>query len=553
MLKHSQKLSDGLIVFSVLVSDFEKLDFKNDALAGVRANYFNSKNSAQREKTEIEIDGRVYNLSYCMQSGSPLSWKMTKNNLPYQSVKRATGGVYCVMFYTENGIIYKRQYFDCNHNWLRTEYYDKAFANKLVCRIYPSWEHKIVVLKIEKTAYDGTVSKSSLYPSEKQTKDNPVLIYTNIGMVWYSADFKPEDIDLTDSFVQSEGGFNFSPEHFDSSYAPQSLLDLKSADYLEQVTEQSDDEQIKEQPEPTYSAYDKIERILTEAHKTNKDIFGEIMLHTSDDEDTESNEEVLSDETTESNEKPETVNMDSLQEQTVNDDFTASKDIEAEQIEKTAMDSDNSEDVSKVAEEKIYDEELQFHNDSIVSEEEAVDNLQEYPATSSDGEPEYDEPEYEIGEESHCDAVIITKSGRYTYYGDLDSTNCRVGRGRTVTPDGLTSYDGEYADDMRSGFGVCYYKDGSINYVGNWAQNSRHGSGVGYRQSDGTMHAGKWNNNSPDGYGARFDQNGEFIDVSLYSNGVKNGKSLSFNEFGQVVIAEYENGNKVSERIIDED
>ena len=39
MLEQSQKLTDGLIIYSVLVSDYEKLDFKNDALAGVRANY----------------------------------------------------------------------------------------------------------------------------------------------------------------------------------------------------------------------------------------------------------------------------------------------------------------------------------------------------------------------------------------------------------------------------------------------------------------------------------------------------------------------------------
>ena len=36
MLEQSQKLTDGLIIYSVLVSDYEKLDFKNDALAGVR-------------------------------------------------------------------------------------------------------------------------------------------------------------------------------------------------------------------------------------------------------------------------------------------------------------------------------------------------------------------------------------------------------------------------------------------------------------------------------------------------------------------------------------
>ena len=54
MLEQSQKLTDGLIIYSVLVSDYEKLDFKNDALAGVRANYFNSGCKEQKEITEIE-------------------------------------------------------------------------------------------------------------------------------------------------------------------------------------------------------------------------------------------------------------------------------------------------------------------------------------------------------------------------------------------------------------------------------------------------------------------------------------------------------------------
>ena len=159
-------------------------------------------------------------------------------------------------------------------------------------------------------------------------------------------------------------------------------------------------------------------------------------------------------------------------------------------------------------------------------------------------ESDEENPEIVNEEEPHCDVVILTKSGRYTYFGKLDENNCRTGRGRTVSPDGMTSYDGEYLDDRRNGFGVCYYNNGSINYVGNWTDNSRNGGGVGYRLSDGTMHAGKWYNNTPDGYGARFDRNGNLIDVSNYENGVRTGKSVSFDENGNIVVSVYENGEK---------
>ena len=39
-----------------------------------------------------------------MVENQTLSWKVTKNQRPYQSVKRETGGIYCVKYYGENGI-----------------------------------------------------------------------------------------------------------------------------------------------------------------------------------------------------------------------------------------------------------------------------------------------------------------------------------------------------------------------------------------------------------------------------------------------------------------
>ena len=64
-----QKLSRDIIVYSVLLADYEKPDFKDDALAGVRANYFNSKGASQSDKTEMELDGRRLRLRYEMKTG----------------------------------------------------------------------------------------------------------------------------------------------------------------------------------------------------------------------------------------------------------------------------------------------------------------------------------------------------------------------------------------------------------------------------------------------------------------------------------------------------
>lgn len=495
MLDYSKKLTDGLIIFSALVSDYERLDFKNDALAGVRANYFNSNCTQQQDRTEIVLDDKNYNLSYLINKDNSLSWKITNNNRPIQSVKKTTGGVYCVLFYGDNGIIFKRQYYNSEHIWIRTEYYDRVFENRLLSIVYPKNICGVVALRFEKYSLDKTKIVLDLFPSDKAPRKKcSALVYSNVGMLWYDESFKPDDlIDDKNSDNRSDDnlkrGFMLKIENFSDDFTTKEPLDLDAADYLDydniqmDSQEKSTDEEDNCDSNQGYSAYDKIERILAEAHKSNKDLFGEIISQTS--------------------------------EEVVQEDVSVP--------EKLSEDENEYEPLNEA-------EESQNTDDSIEDSKQA---------------------DYEREEEPAGNLVVVTKNGRYTYYGEIDENSCRTGRGRTVTPDGVTSYDGEYKDDKRNGFGVCYYKDGQINYAGQWIDNTRSGSGVGYRLSDGTMHAGKWDNNSPDSIGARFDSEGNFIDVCFYVDGVRNGKSVSFDEDGNVVISFWENGNKIDEKVID--
>lgn len=506
MLSDSQKLTDGLIIYSALISDFEKLDFKNDALAGVRANYFNSNKQPQHDKSEISIDDKTYNISYRMNKDEPLSWKVTRNNQPFQSVKKATGGVYSVIFYRDNGIIYKRSFFDKAHNWLRTEYYDSNFENVKIAVLAPKIISGITALQLERINVDGERNCTVLYPSASiPIKKCSGLIYSNVGMLWYDEMFRPDDLAFDSSLVNDskDSGFKFNgteevyrnSENFES-------LKLTDAEYLDETGCNSDESENgseentdKVEKSHSYSAYDKIANILSEAHKTNKDLFGEIINQTSDDlyEQEESSDE---------------------SEESVSEVLSESKDNTEESEENIQHETDNTED-NFAADEK--------------------------------------NEEYDSKETPDCNVIIHTKSGRYAYFGDVDENNNRTGRGRTVTPQGLTSYDGEYLDDQRNGFGVCYYKEGNINYVGNWINGRREGCGVGYRLSDGTMHAGKWSDNSPDGCGARFDSDGNFLDVCNYSDGKRNGKSVSFDESGRVVIKNWKDGELISEFVVDDE
>lgn len=541
MLEQSQKLTDGLIIYSVLVSDYEKLDFKNDALAGVRANYFNSGCKEQKEITEIELHGMDYKMSCLLTKNEPFSWKVTRDNLPYQSVKRATGGVYSVITYNDRGIVFKRQFFDRNHTWLRTEYFNRSIADKLITRIYPRKVSGIITLVTEDIDDNGIVSVKTLFPSDKQSNENSrVLIYSNVGMLWYDASFLPSDMPFTEKKSYGNSGFVFNGDLFKNDFVPENAYNLEDCAYLTD----EDIPNVSDTAEPVskkdYSAYDIIEKILVEAHKTNKDLFGEIINHTAEEDFEPAEVKIVTGEKDEQLSDDEVEENSQISEHEIADDTDAVAETADEQTEdsESVVTVDSSGEASE-------DEETDFENvESNIGTHCQIDDV---PTEESDEE----NPEIVNEEEPRCDVVILTKSGRYTYFGNLDENNCRTGRGRTVSPDGMTSYDGEYLDDRRNGFGVCYYNNGSINYVGNWTDNSRNGGGVGYRLSDGTMHAGKWDNNTPDGYGARFDRNGNLIDVSNYENGVRTGKSVSFDENGNIVVSVYENGEKISEFLVD--
>ena len=345
---------------------------------------------------------------------------------------------------------------------------------------------------------------------------------------------------FTEKKSYGNSGFVFNGDLFKNDFVPENAYNLEDCAYLTD----EDIPNVSDMAEPVskkdYSAYDIIEKILVEAHKTNKDLFGEIINHTAEEDFEPAEVKIVT------GEKDEQLSDDEVEENSQISEHEIADDTDAV-VETADEHTEDSESVVTVdsSDEASEDEETDFENvESNIGTHCQIDDV---PTEESDEENSKIVNE----EEPHCDVVILTKSGRYTYFGNLDENNCRTGRGRTVSPDGMTSYDGEYLDDRRNGFGVCYYNNGSINYVGNWTDNSRNGGGVGYRLSDGTMHAGKWDNNTPDGYGARFDRNGNLIDVSNYENGVRTGKSVSFDENGNIVVSVYENGEKISEFLVD--
>ena len=214
MPSNMQKNAKELIIYSALVAEFERLDFKEDALAGVRANYFNGKCAPQTEKTEIIMGGKTHSLSCSMQHGMPLSWKISCENLPVQTVRRASDGSYSVMSYGANGVIFKRQYFDANHLWLRTEYFDRALENRIAAVLYPKQTDGLTVLRLQRFMPSGIESRD-LFPSFQAPKKRcAALVYSDSGMVWFDERFKTANKQAAQPSGRQEPqqGFRFAKE-----------------------------------------------------------------------------------------------------------------------------------------------------------------------------------------------------------------------------------------------------------------------------------------------------------------------------------------------------
>ncbi len=593
MISDSKKLTNGIVVYSALFSDFEALDFKNDALAGIRANYYNSNCAPQKDRLEINGGDSVFGLSYQFVAGKPISWKMNCNNRPYQSAKKMKDGAYCVSTFSALGAVIKRQFFSKNHEWLKTEFYDGTKKAELKATASPKIIEEIFAIEYETEDANGIKESRLLFPASSPKKSCTALVYSNLGMIWFDSEFKPEDLLIDQETVtpQPQKGFGLNTASFLYLSGKPAEIDLKIAPYF------NEDKNSADKEENSYSAYDKIESIIYEAQKNNKNVLGEEKPFESDSKeakssDNNSNLEVNQPDLVkdiENNSDTEISQPDPEKEPENNSDTEISQpepekvpednsdaeisqpepekepednsDTEISQPEPEKAPEDNSDtEISQPEPEKVPEDNSDTEISQPEPEKEPENNSNEEKSEtdncSNDAEIKdnsSEEPEILLSEEPTCDLALETSSGVYSYYGALDKNNLRSGRGRTTTPDGVTSYDGEYLAGKRHGFGVCYYKEGKINYAGNWNDGIRQGSGVGYRLSDGTMHAGCWKDNAPEGYGARFDKDGNLIDVSMYKNGVRNGKSVSFDENGNVLIGVWRNGELVSEKLIAEE
>lgn len=107
----------------------------------------------------------------------------------------------------------------------------------------------------------------------------------------------------------------------------------------------------------------------------------------------------------------------------------------------------------------------------------------------------------------------------------------------------VAAYHGGYADGRREGFGSYYYKDGTLCYAGGWKNDKKDGLGVSFRSSDHALHISNWKDGTPGDYVTLFDKNGNLRYSGKMVNGKKQGAGVTRNlEDGTIFVGKWENG-----------
>ena len=138
------------------------------------------------------------------------------------------------------------------------------------------------------------------------------------------------------------------------------------------------------------------------------------------------------------------------------------------------------------------------------------------------GAPIEDEPTEEEALEEAAEGAEGDASPDPNYKGEMVD-GVKQGFGKYVSPVDGSTYEGEWAKDMKNGKGT-FTEAGGARYVGQWKNDKKSGKGT-YRTPDGTTYTGDWKNDGQTGQGTLTTSDGSRY-TGGFLNGKKNGKGV---------------------------
>lgn len=156
--------------------------------------------------------------------------------------------------------------------------------------------------------------------------------------------------------------------------------------------------------------------------------------------------------------------------------------------------------------------------------------------------------------------VRTQRPGGATAYEGEFRNGKREGFGSYYYKDGSLCYAGFWKEDKKDGLGVSFrerdhvlhisrWKEGApgefvslfdqagnLRYGGRMENGKKQGAGVSYDQDAGTVFVGKWLDGQPTGVGSAFDREGNLVYYGGWDQGKPNGRGTEFDSSGAIVF-----------------
>ena len=132
-------------------------------------------------------------------------------------------------------------------------------------------------------------------------------------------------------------------------------------------------------------------------------------------------------------------------------------------------------------------------------------------------------------------SIINDEDNEEIYIGETDS-GIKNGFGKCFDNDSGDKYEGEWQDDERCGYGICYYSDGN-KYIGDWESDQKEGIGIIFNP-DGTRYEGEFSEDNPDGYGTIYHISGEIYKGQI-KEGSRDGFGIDYDLDGEIYEGEW--------------
>lgn len=488
------------------------IDSLHGELAAVRKEYFSGGGQAVRVARE-RINGEEGHVRGKLSRRS-FYWKKTVGRAEERAVLEEAfdqqNGTLLVRR-DRRGVIVGRTFFDRDHRWLRSEYYEPWDSLNARVIFRPSTTSDLVERFDRKPGREHPVS-TELFPLPYQEdRAEQSIVNDKFGL--------PQFIVST-----GDGDFCYCPKE-EAEARAHLMAELRV--YGVEPSPQWDPKDSKPAPEDAAEEENAVDTFFDVSFSNMKEHAQLRPWKRSAKQETEPEPETPAAELTAEPEKPE---------------------AELEAPESTASEPEPTE--AEAFEEPEPEESVEAPETQAPEEPEISPEEEPETATEAEEKPEAEATEeqkivsVEEPEESpEPETAATTALPSSTEYAAVVRDGAIAGHIRTQQGNGLTIYDGESANGKRNGFGSYFYKDGSLCYAGFWKDDKKDGMGVSFRNADHALHVSRWQDGQPGSVVFLFDNDGSLRYGGPMKNGKKEGAGVSLRQAdGSVLVEKWKDG-----------